>query len=79
MNSRSSHHQNTIAVLNKLRNTYHSQLNASDLAELDEVIELLTRHEGNEDKSPSYAEHAQTALRVIEMVLLVVTNLSDFF
>ncbi|MEC8568446.1 MAG: hypothetical protein VXY56_09235 [Pseudomonadota bacterium] len=78
MNSRSSDHQNTIAVLNKLRNTYHSQLNASDLAELDEVIELLTRHEGNEDKSPSYAEHAQTVLRIIEIVLLVGTNLSDY-
>ena len=77
MNSRSSHHQNTIAVLKKLRNTCYSQLNASDLAELDEVIELLTRHEGNEDKS--HAELIHTALRVIEVVLLAVTNLSDFF
>lgn len=35
--------KNNIAKLQQLRNVYYSQLNASDLAELDNVLVQLTR------------------------------------
>lgn len=69
--------KNNIATLNKLRDTYHSQLDASDLDELDDVLEQLTRLEQSEREEIPLGELAMRGISIIDNTLRLVTNLTD--
>jgi hypothetical protein len=69
--------KNNIATLNKLRDTYHSQLDAGDLDELDDVLEQLTRLEQSEREEIPLGELAMRGISIIDNTLRLVTNLTD--
>jgi predicted RNA-binding protein with EMAP domain len=69
--------KNIVATLQKLRDAYHSQLDASDLGQLDEVLDELTRLMRQPRKEVSLGEVALRALRVIDSIIRLVTNLTD--
>lgn len=69
--------KNIIASLKKLRDTYHSQLDASDLDELDDVLEQLTRLEQSEQEEIPLGELAMRGISIIDNTLRLVTNLTD--
>ena len=70
--------KNTIARLQKLRDAYYSQLGASDRAELDEVLKELTRLDQSGKREIPLGEIATRGLSIIENILKVVTNITDF-
>jgi hypothetical protein len=67
-----------IATLNKLRDVYHSQLDASDRAELDDVLKELTRLDQLEKRDVPLGEIALRGLSIIDNILRVVTNVTNF-
>ena len=69
--------KNSIATLQRLRDTYHSQLDASDLDELDDVLEQLIRLEQSEGEEIPLGELAIRGLSIIDNTLRLVTNLTD--
>ncbi len=69
--------KNNIATLNKLRDVHHSQLDAGALAELDDVLQQLTRLAEEKKPEVSLGELALRTLRVIDTVMTLVTNLTD--
>lgn len=64
------------ATLNKLRETYHSRLDAGALAELDGVLELL-KQQCEHREAVRREELESRVLRVIAMILRIVTNVAD--
>lgn len=66
-----------IATLQKLRDAYHSQLDAGDRAELDDVLEGLTRLAQSEQGDIPLGELAVRGLRIIDNTLRLVTNVTD--
>lgn len=69
--------KNSIATLKKLRDEYHSQLDAGALAELDDVIQQLTRLTEKENKDVSLGGLALRSIQIIDSVISVVTNITD--
>jgi hypothetical protein len=69
--------KNIIAILEKLRDVYHSQLDASDLDELDDVLEQLTRLDQSEREEIPLGELAMRGIRIIDNIVRLVTNLTD--
>lgn len=69
--------KNTIVTLSKLRDVYHSQLDAGDLAEIDDVLRQLTRLSKLKRRDIPLGELAVRALLIIDATLKVVTNLTD--
>jgi hypothetical protein len=69
--------KNIVATLRKLRDAYHSQLDASDLDELDEVLNELTRLMQQRRKDIPLGDVALRAVRIIDTTLRLVTNLTD--
>ncbi|WP_126228566.1 hypothetical protein [Burkholderia ambifaria] len=69
--------KNIVATLQKLRDAYHSQLDASDLDELDEVLNELTRLMQQRRKDIPLGDVALRAVRIIDNTLRLVTNLTD--
>ncbi|KVM48913.1 hypothetical protein WJ58_26105 [Burkholderia ubonensis] len=69
--------KNIVATLQKLRDAYHSQLDASDLDELDEVLNELTRLMQQRRKDIPLGDVALRAVRIIDTTLRLVTNLTD--
>lgn len=69
--------RNTIATLEKLRDAHYSQLDAGALAELDDVLQQLTRLAEEKKPEVSLGELALRTLRVIDTVMTLVTNLTD--
>lgn len=67
-----------IATLKKLRDAYHSQLDASTLAELDDVIQKLTRLAESDSSETSLGELAMRSVRIIDNVLKLVTNITNW-
>lgn len=67
-----------VTTLQKLRDAYHSQLDASALAELDDVIQQLTRLEESDVPEASLGELAMRGVRIIDNVLRLVTNITDW-
>ncbi|MFM0302686.1 hypothetical protein PQQ99_21430 [Paraburkholderia sediminicola] len=65
-----------IATLEKLRETYHSQLDASVLAELDDVLELL-KQQFERLEAVRRGELEDRVFRIFAMVLRIVTNVTD--
>lgn len=71
--------KNTIATLEKLRDAHCSQLDAGALAELDDVLkQLRSHHEGLEKGGSRTDEIVFRALRIIDVVLRLVTNIADW-
>ena len=70
--------KNSIATLQKLRDVYHSQLDASALAELDDVLQQLNTLTESEKTDISLGELALRGIRIIDNSLRLVTNLTDF-
>lgn len=69
--------KNIIATLNRLRDAYHSQLDAGDREELDDVLEQLTRLDQSKRQDVPLGELAVRGLRIIDSTLRLVTNLTD--
>jgi len=69
--------KNSIATLNKLRDDYHSQLDAGALAELDDVLQQLTRLTEASGKDVSLGGLAVRTLQIIDSVVSLVTNVTD--
>lgn len=67
-----------VTTLQKLRDAYHSQLDASALAELDDVLQQLTRLAESEVPKASLGELAMRSVRIIDNVLVLVTNITDW-
>lgn len=65
-----------IATLEKLRETYHSQLDAGVLAELDDVLELL-KQQFERLEAVRRGELEDRVFRIFAMVLRIVTNVTD--
>lgn len=70
------HLKNHIARLNKLRDAYHDQLDAGALAELDDVLQQLTKLAKSERDVPLETLGLRVLL-IIDTVLRLVTNLAD--
>lgn len=69
--------KNNIATLQKLRDAYHSQLDAGALAELDDVLQKLKRLAEEERPEIPLGELARRVLRIIDTAMTLVTNLTD--
>ncbi|ACX87194.1 conserved hypothetical protein [Pectobacterium parmentieri WPP163] len=71
--------KNTIATLEKLRDAHCSQLDAGALAELEDVLQQLRNHQNSPVKSGNrYDDIVFRALRIIDIVLRLVTNIADW-
>lgn len=71
--------KNTIATLQKLRDAHYSQLDASALAELDDVLQQLRNMlDGSERRRLERGELAFRALRITDIVIRTVSNLTDW-
>ena len=69
--------ENTVATLQKLRDGYHSQLDARDRAEFDDVLDQLTKLSQSEKRHLPLGDLALRGLRIIDNTLRLVTNLTD--
>jgi len=67
---------NIIAVLKKLRDAHCSQLDASTLAELEDVIQQLCRHRDSSIKIGIRFEGR--IFRIINVVISLVTDINDW-
>jgi len=70
--------KDSIATLQKLRDVHHSQLDAGALAELDDVLLHLRTLSGSEKREPSREDLAFRVLRIMDIVIRAVTNLTDW-
>jgi hypothetical protein len=68
----------SIATLEKLRAAHHSQLDASVMAELDDVLKELTRLDQLGKRDVPLGEIALRGLSIIDNILRVVTNVTNF-
>lgn len=69
--------KNNIATLKKLRDAYHSQLDASDREELDDVLKQLIRLAQLERDNIPLGELSIRVLLIIELIIRLVTNVTD--
>jgi|GEM_PF-521700 hypothetical protein len=71
--------KNSIATLQKLRDAHYSQLDAGDLAELDNVLQQLrSMLASSEGRELEHGELVFRALRIADIVIRAVSNLSDW-
>lgn len=71
--------ESSIATLQKLRDVYHNQLDASDLAELDaelQKLRILAKSSKMQSIDSSYVEIR--ILRIIDVIIRTVTNITDW-
>ena len=69
--------ENSVATLQKLRDVYHSQLDAGDRAEFDDVLAKLKKLSQSKKRNMPLGELGQRAVRIIDNTLRLVTNLTD--
>lgn len=69
--------KNNIKRLEKLRDAYHSQLDAGALAELDDVLQKLKTLAELGRREIPLGELGLRVLQIMELVLSLVTNLTD--
>jgi hypothetical protein len=69
--------ENVVATLQKLRDKYHSQLDARSQAEFDDVLKELKKLDQSEGRNLPLGELALRALRIIDSTVRLVTNLTD--
>lgn len=67
-----------VTTLKKLRDAHNSQLDASALAELDDVLQQLTRLAESDATDISLGELTMRTVRIIDNVLMLVTNISNW-
>jgi hypothetical protein len=71
--------KNTIATLEKLRDAHCSQLDAGALAELDDVLQQLRNMlDGSERRELEHGELVFRALRITDIAIRAVSNLTDW-
>lgn len=71
--------ENSITTLQKLRDAHHSQLDASALAELDRVLQQLRdARDGSDKRRLGHGELVTQTLRIAEIVIRAVSNISDW-
>lgn len=71
--------KNCIATLQKLRDVHYSQLDAGALAELDDVLrELRNVSESSQKREHDLGRHLDRVLRVTDIVIRAVSNLTDW-
>ncbi|MEN3262574.1 hypothetical protein AAH678_28440 [Sodalis endosymbiont of Spalangia cameroni] len=71
--------KDSIATIQSLRNAYCSQLDASALAELDDVLRQLGNlSESSDMQKNKLDELVYRILRIIDIVMRLVTNISDW-
>ena len=71
--------KNSIATLQKLRDVHYSQLDAGALAELDEVLRQLRNvSESSQKREHDLGKLLDRALRVTDIVIRAVSNLTDW-
>jgi len=69
--------KNNIATLQKLRDAYHSQLDAGDREELDNILKQLIKLAQSERDNIPLGELSIRVLLIIEIIVRLVTNLTD--
>lgn len=69
--------KNCIATLQSVRDTHDSQLDASVLLELDEVIVELTKLSDSKQSDIKLGTLSNKALQVINLVITIITNIND--
>ena len=69
--------KNSVATLQKLRDVYHSQLDAGALAELDDVLQQLIRLAEGKNREVPLGELTLRGIRIIDNTLRLVTNITD--
>lgn len=69
--------ENTIATLQKLRDGYHSQLDAKDREEFDDVLNELKKLNQAKKRDLPLGELATRALVIIDNLVRLVTNITD--
>ena len=69
--------KSSITTLKKLRDAFHSQLDAIVLAELDGVIAELTRHSDKQEKEWPLGIPKGRALEIIAQIINIVTNIAN--
>lgn len=70
--------KNSIATLQKLRDAHYSQLDAGALAELDDVLLHLRTLSSSEKRESSREDLALRVLRIMDIVIRAVTDLTDW-
>lgn len=71
--------KNTIAALQKLHDAHYSQLDASALAELDDVLQQLRNTlDGSERRRLEHNDLVFRVLRIIDIVIHAVSNITDW-
>lgn len=71
--------KNIIATLQKLRDVHYSQLDASALAELDEVLQQLRNlSDGSQKQTHDHGKILDRALRITDITIRAVSNLTDW-
>lgn len=70
--------KNTIATLEKLRDDYYDQLDASVLAELDDVLQQLHKLSNSDKQGLLRGDIALRALRIMDVIIRMVTNISNW-
>lgn len=71
--------KNTIATLEKLRDVHNSQLDASALTELDDVLlQLRSLLISSGKQRIEHSELAFRVLRIIDVIIRTVSNLTDW-
>lgn len=69
--------KNCIATLVQLRNAYESQLDASVLEELDDVIADLEVIRDNDQSKKQLGPLSDRTLQLIDYIVRLVTNITD--
>ena len=69
--------KSSITTLKKLRDAYHSQLDAIVLDELDGVIAELTRHSDKQEKEWPLGIPKGRVLEIIAQIISIATNIAD--
>ena len=69
--------KNCIATLQSVRDTHYSQLDASVLLELDEVIAELTKLSNIKQSDIKLGSLSNKTLQVISLVINIITNIND--
>ncbi|WGL96676.1 hypothetical protein [Arsenophonus nasoniae] len=71
--------KNCITTLQALRDAHYSQLNASALAELDEILQqLINLSESSEMRKQKHDKLVDRTLRIIDIIVRLVSNISDW-
>lgn len=69
--------KSSITTLKKLRDAYHSQLDAIVLEELDGVVAELTKHSDKQEKEWPLGIPKGRVLEIVAQIISIATNIAD--